>query len=431
MKTPVSAKQRSLWLTLLAALIQMLLLAVFLLLLPLSDGFTTLLLLTLIAPLGVALIASVCGVLRVLFRRKPSASGLAGKIQISIVSVMLMLTLFEGFLQWQASTITWDPNHPPQDVMIPPLVLPKAWEAQSVDVGIDTATRWHTHLHVYDFNQMRLTQNVPTKKEGVFRILVFGDSFTYGYGVPDDETYSAVLQNLLQNEFNVEVFNFGVYAYNSTDILNLMKQLFPVDEETGESVSDAEYLEPDLLIYGVCLNDYDTHSSGTDSAESAPPGSRILQDCKAWLVQRSYVARFFDERFDDVMIGIGLRNSFTSEIEVDFAEKEQRFAKEVQAMDKVARDFGLPPILTMVLLHEPEVDSRQHDLARTTERLLSEAGMTVVPTEAFIDKHHGRRMFVSRWERHPNSEAHRLFAEQFAEALRTMPLLSPFRPGKE
>lgn len=421
---------RHLGATLLAAAVQVMLIAVFALLLPLSHGTTTVLLLTMIVPLVVALIASACCAFQLLVGRETFASGLPGKVQLSIVTTLSILTLFEAFLQWQATTIAWDPNHPPENLLIPPLILPRAWEAQAVDVGIDTAMRWHTHLHYYDINQMRLRSKLPLKKDGVFRILIFGDSFTYGYGVPEEETYSKVLEQMLNDEFNVEVFNLGVYAYNSTDILSLMKQLFPADQQTLESAPDVSYLGPDLLIYGVCLNDYDTHSNEASEGESVADGG-LVGDCKAWLVEKTYVARFFDERIDDVMIAMGLRDSFTSEIEDEFAEKRRRFANDVQEMGKVAHDFGLPPVLAMVLLHEPQVDSRQHELARKTERLLSEVGMTVVPTEGFVEKHNGRRMFVSRWERHPNAEAHRLFAEQFAMTLRTMPILSPHRRGDD
>ncbi len=306
--------------------------------------------------------------------------------------------------------------------MIPPLVLPKAWEARPVDSREDSATMWHTHVHVYDVNQMRIGFQIPPRKKQVFRILTYGDSFTYGYGVPEHETYSAVLQTLLRKDYAVEVYNLGVYAYNSTDVLNEIRKLIVHDQSQPE----AQLLDPDLIIYGVCLNDYDTKDDTKESGDSFLLGD-TLQHFKTWLAERTYTARFFDERIGDAMIGVGLRYSFMSAIDVDFARKKERFTQDVIRMNQAVRDFGLPPILAMVLMHEPKTDSRQHELATTTEQILADAGMTVVPTAAFVRKHSGRQMFVSRWERHPNSEAHRLFAEQFAETLQQMPLFDPYK----
>ena len=47
--------------------------------------------------------------------------------------------------------------------------------------------------------------------DDAFRILVLGDSFTFGYGVENDETYSVQLQNLLNERLDrtVEVVNAG------------------------------------------------------------------------------------------------------------------------------------------------------------------------------------------------------------------------------
>lgn len=51
----------------------------------------------------------------------------------------------------------------------------------------------------YDQNEFgfRGPNRALDKPDGVFRILVLGDSYTYGLGVANDETYCRVLENLL------------------------------------------------------------------------------------------------------------------------------------------------------------------------------------------------------------------------------------------
>ena len=66
------------------------------------------------------------------------------------------------------------------------------------------------------------------------RILVLGDSFTFGDHVSDDETYSHYLQELLPH---AEVINMGVHGYGHDQMLILLKE---------EGVK----YEPDIVILG-------------------------------------------------------------------------------------------------------------------------------------------------------------------------------------
>jgi hypothetical protein len=79
------------------------------------------------------------------------------------------------------------------------------------------------------------------KPAGVTRVLVFGDSFTFGEGVSDDETYAHVLEELLPG---VEVLNFGVHGYGHDQML-----LYLEDE--------AARYHPDVVILGFLSLDMD------------------------------------------------------------------------------------------------------------------------------------------------------------------------------
>ena len=58
----------------------------------------------------------------------------------------------------------------------------------------------------------------PDKPPGTLRIVSLGDSRTFGWGLREEETYSGVLENLLQaklgNQKKVEVINAGVNAWS-------------------------------------------------------------------------------------------------------------------------------------------------------------------------------------------------------------------------
>jgi lysophospholipase L1-like esterase len=80
------------------------------------------------------------------------------------------------------------------------------------------------------------------------RILVVGDSFAFGWGVEDDETFSAVLARALARDAPVEVINAGVPGY-STD------QYWLFLRERGFA------LAPDLVLLVECGNDLDELAS--------------------------------------------------------------------------------------------------------------------------------------------------------------------------
>jgi len=86
------------------------------------------------------------------------------------------------------------------------------------------------------------------KRDNVFRIAVIGDSFTFGFGVENEETYPSVLEKLLNetgSNYKYEVLNFGVGGYSSKDeALVVRYKVMPRN--------------PDLLIIGYVSNDPET-----------------------------------------------------------------------------------------------------------------------------------------------------------------------------
>lgn len=64
------------------------------------------------------------------------------------------------------------------------------------------------------------------KPPGKIRIISFGDSYTYGYGVGQDETYPAQLARLLEERFpgRYEVLNAGVNGYGTYQELIALRQ---------------------------------------------------------------------------------------------------------------------------------------------------------------------------------------------------------------
>jgi hypothetical protein len=88
----------------------------------------------------------------------------------------------------------------------------------------------------------------PARRKGGLRVLCLGDSFTWGWGVGDDETYPKVLERELAG---VEAVNAGVCAWGTAQELVWLER-----EGFGYG--------PDAVTLGFYLNDFADNAS--DSA---------------------------------------------------------------------------------------------------------------------------------------------------------------------
>lgn len=88
-------------------------------------------------------------------------------------------------------------------------------------------------------------QTELTKNENVYRILVLGDSFTFGQGVHRYDAYPSRLETLLNLSAKVkraEVINWGIRGYSTVQEFELLKK-------------GISKVKPDLLIVEITLND--------------------------------------------------------------------------------------------------------------------------------------------------------------------------------
>lgn len=113
------------------------------------------------------------------------------------------------------------------------------------------------------------------KPEGSKRIVVIGDSHTWGYGVNNDETYTEKLEALLPN---TEVINLGVTAYSLWQEIAYFKRV-------------GLAYEPDVLIVGFTQNDVDQGANrrNIERANNPPKDPEPDEDKGQRSVQR-YIA---------------------------------------------------------------------------------------------------------------------------------------------
>jgi hypothetical protein len=87
----------------------------------------------------------------------------------------------------------------------------------------------------------------PYKLPLEYRITLLGDSFTFGWGVKEEETFVKILENCLNSsspsKYHFRVLNLGVPGYSTFQEVAAFKKLVPI-------------LKPDLVLLYFVENDF-------------------------------------------------------------------------------------------------------------------------------------------------------------------------------
>jgi|GEM_PF-1923326 len=377
-----------------------------------SFGALTLLLLTVTLILILMILRETLALLAFLTGHKAQLA-VFGNLLLILAAVMFCLIIFESGL-WLLETIV--PRPKAETRVTAALSMPAEWRRRNVSVpGASSAYYWQGKLHVHDRYGLRRVTPYPEKREDTFRIMMLGDSFTYGYGVGDEDTYVRILERELSKEYNVEVMNFGFCGANGPQLLRLLRYHTPLRK-------------PDLIVYGIFMNDYLPFGHVNYDRRHFNQYDFPLPDWfKSFMTSSTRVGEFLAKQYDDLLMRLHLRHDFFSAIMHDFDNYRTRFAKELVEMNKISIENGSGPILAIVLQNEPAIQGLRHEIDRLTEQLATQAGMTVVPIEKYEREYAGRNFDVSPWERHPNDQAHKLFAELLLPAIKSVPAIKRFK----
>jgi hypothetical protein len=96
------------------------------------------------------------------------------------------------------------------------------------------------HINSKGFRDYEFSEK---KSENTFRIMVIGDSFTFGMSVNIDDTYVKQIEKMLnQRDIKAEVINCGVIGYDMWHYLKLLREKVIL-------------YKPDLVLLGLFAND--------------------------------------------------------------------------------------------------------------------------------------------------------------------------------
>jgi hypothetical protein len=288
---------------------------------------------------------------------------------------------------------------------------------------------------------------IEAPSEGTLRVLTVGDSFVFGVGVEDTETFTAVLPAYLAPEgIQAQGLNAGIPAFGVPDAESWFRR-------------HGVELQPDVVVLGIFL--------GNDLVDASPDREEILLvdgllvpsqsagGLKAWLHRRShlYVAvkgLLELPGFQPLRMKLGLREPWTTrtlreELGVYRKTAEQELGAAIDATDEALARFAQLSdelgfeLVALMIPSEIQLQPERWNSSLSSLGLDAAAYDPYVPTRIFqglLSRHgiptldlgpvfaagltRGQKLYFSL-DRHWTTAGHRLAADELAGFL--LPLL--------
>lgn len=230
------------------------------------------------------------------------------------------------------------------------------------------------------------------KRPGVPRVLVLGDSFTFGWGVLDDEPYPQRAEKRLRDQgLDVEVINVGIPGYNTEQEAFLLDELMP------------KY-QPDRVVVGYVVND-------------AEPQGNVPQPPA---VTYRYVQSWLWEDARELLLRPSSHKLATSVRYLDgFQPASPKWRESKAALGRIAlscRRAGAP-LLVLVLPDTTEPFDASYPYGSIHGQVLAWSRELGVPAVDLLDTFRGRNHvdYMVPADGHPNARAHDLIAAELRD----------------
>ncbi len=232
------------------------------------------------------------------------------------------------------------------------------------------------------------------KTYGVKRILVLGDSVTLGWGINLNDTYTKVLEKMLNNisqtDIKYEVINTAVGNYNTQMEVDMLEQQL--------------YLKPDIIVVGFFPND----------AEK----TLIIQDDLIYRFKRSfYIYPFFWDKYTKLSYLFASKNgNYTSKVHSYYSDGYNGKKNLEMAFSKLKylsenNNFKV----YIVIIPQFYNEFNNYDLNQVhfyvTELCKNERFICIDTLDEF-KSYYLKDIIISYEDAHPNSIGHKIIAEK-------------------
>src|ERR1700745_1667207 len=235
------------------------------------------------------------------------------------------------------------------------------------------------------------------KPPGVYRVMMLGDSTTFGWGVKEEDTAAKFLERKLNADLpardnRAEVMNTGVGNYDT------------VQEVTYYETIGWKY-HPDLVVLVFFIND----------PEPVPV------EKKGFLIDRSYLIAFATNRIDGLMRHAGVRPDWKTYYASLYDDNRPGFQACKKALVSLANSTRSHDarLLVGILPELHQINSDSYPFKAAHQKIEDVMNAENVPVLELIDglKDHGpeETLWVTALDDHPNAKANYLVSDQLKQ----------------
>jgi hypothetical protein len=237
---------------------------------------------------------------------------------------------------------------------------------------------------------MRDKDYEQTPPPGTRRIALLGASHVFGSGVKNDETFGAIIEDRLNNEYssdsgiNYEILNFGRQGRTALHQTMILEQkVLAFQPDTIIYITHPK--DPSRLVQVLARQVFQGHTIPYPYVESILEQAGINKDMKRFSMERALMPYKYDLL-------------------------EWAYGR----ITSISRENGITPVWVLLpMTYERLTDS---DIARHIAAAEA-AGFTIISLKDVYNSASPDELAIAAWDDHPNVLGHRLIAEHLYDAM--------------
>lgn len=258
----------------------------------------------------------------------------------------------------------------------------------------------------YGFRGPERSREKPPR---VVRVAIVGDSTAMGWGVEEEDTYAAQLEDRLaasDRPGETQVLNLAIAGLNSEGVVRRIEKL-------------GVGFEPDIVVYGYSINDIDgpayRHSLDREYAASL---FRHDSPSQIWRWLRPRWLAFRELVFTP-------RGTFAFELDENYFRNPEAWNAVRRSFERLAELGRENGFCSVLLIHtQMQALNALHPYERHYEAIAETArqsGLVPIETLGRFREEEASKLWVNHADRHANVRGHAIFAEVLAEGLDALP----------
>jgi hypothetical protein len=257
----------------------------------------------------------------------------------------------------------------------------------------------------------RDVEHTIAKPQGVYRIVVIGDSFTFGNGIKNPEDiYSRLLQKKLDivSPGKYEVITLGTGGYSTLDEYNVLNNL-------------ALNLSPDLIILGYYANDAEGLNSRVGYEKMFFQHYLIPWEAGAILYTHSYMYYFMESRLMNIAGKFGHELTYIDYLNHLYSDSNPFFPEHRKYLSGFINISNAHKVPVAVLNFPAFSDSKEYPfqyISDYVKNISLSNNASFIDMETYFSAYNADALRVSFLDGHMNELGHNITANVLFEYIK-------------